>query len=125
MIGNVFLSNLIFNLPFLDHNSKRYKMFKFSLFPKRENIPRQAGQAGVQAGHIGRATNREAPATGPAHMAGPQPERPRPRGRSGRGAGRARGTAPCGEESAANDGGEGKREARGEAKRGVELTPSS
>ena len=37
-------------------------MFKFSLFPKRENIPRQAGQAGVQAGH----------------MAGPQPERPRP-----------------------------------------------
>ena len=54
---------------------------------------RQAGQAGVQAGHIGRATNREAPATGPAHMAGQGPKRPRPRGRSGQGPGRAAGFA--------------------------------
>ena len=67
----------------------RYQLFKFCFYLKEKEKLGQAGQAGVQAGHIGRATTREAPATGPAHMAGQGPERPRPRGRSGRGHGRA------------------------------------
>ena len=61
--------------------------FSFALLFTKEKGNFQTGRPGrVQAGHIGRATNRGAPATGPAHMAGQGPERPRPRGRSGRGA---------------------------------------
>ena len=65
--------------------------FSFALLFTKEKGNFQTGRPGrVQAGHIGRATNRGAPATGPAHMAGQGPERPRPRGRSGRGEGRSR-----------------------------------
>ena len=64
----------------------RYQLFKNCFYLKRKE---KLGQAG-QAGHYGRATAREAPATGPAYMAGQGPERPRPRGRSGREHGRAR-----------------------------------
>ena len=66
----------------------RYQLFKICFYLKRKEKLGQAGQAGVQAGHHGRATSREAPATGPAHMAGQGPDRPRPRGRSGRSPGR-------------------------------------
>ena len=65
----------------------------------------------MQAGHICRATNREAPATGPAHMAGPQPERPRPRGRSGRGtAGRVGGGELAATETTVTDADNGEEE---------------